>query len=72
MEEYSHSILDYQAEQPCHLIFEIPKWLFADLCRIQAVQGRPLQSLLVEQLENFVTDNWDLSSDSPRKEGWNE
>lgn len=60
-----------EAEAFSLLVFNIPQWLFADLCKIQAARGRPLESLLSKLLEDFVLDNWDLSSDSPRKERWN-
>lgn len=54
------------------LQLELHRWLFADLCKIQAAKGRPLESLLVEQLETFIIDNWDLENDQPRAEAWNE
>lgn len=50
----------------------IPLWLLADLLKIQAARGIPLNPLLLEQLEFFVIDNWDLENDQPRVEMWNE
>lgn len=74
MKQLSRKPLEFQGplDEIEVLELEIPKWLFTDLCEIQAAQGRPLGSLIVKQLENFVIDNWDLSSDSPRKEKWSE
>ena len=54
------------------LQLEIPRWLFADVCKIQAARGRPLESLMVEQLETLIIDNWDLENNQPRVEAWNE
>lgn len=51
--------------------FEIPRWLFTDLCKIQAAQGIPLETLLKSQLEDLVMDNWDLEKDQPQMGVWN-
>ena len=50
---------------------EIPRWLFTDLCKIQAAQGIPLETLLKSQLEDLVMDNWNLEKDQPQMGVWN-
>lgn len=49
---------------------DIPDWLLDELYKVQAAWGVPVRILIIDQLENFIADNWDLETDSPRKTRW--
>lgn len=57
--------------QPNRIIaIDLPQWLFVDLCKIQSAWSVPVNLLVREALEVFISEHWDLRRDKPKKLKW--
>lgn len=52
------------------LSYELPPWIYEDLSKIQSAWGVPLEALIFDAFEFFISENWDLKHNRPKKLRW--
>lgn len=62
-----HTGISHREEKPG---VDLPPWIYEDLYKIQSAWGVPLEALICDMFEGFISENWDLKNDRPKKLKW--